>query len=105
MNLVDLAGSERVKDSGATGQRFEEAKKINGSLSCLSDVIAALGSKAKGNHIPYRNSKVTTYFVKYINLEIENNQFLVNVSFTKFTWRKCKNIDDYAFESKQSFLK
>ena len=58
LNLVDLAGSERVKDSGATGQRFEEAKKINGSLSCLSDVIAALGSKAKGKHIPYRNSKV-----------------------------------------------
>ena len=58
LNLVDLAGSERVKDSGATGQRFEEAKKINGSLSCLSDVIAALGSKQKGKHIPYRNSKV-----------------------------------------------
>lgn len=57
LNLVDLAGSERVKDSGATGQRFEEAKKINGSLSCLSDVIAALGSKSK--HIPYRNSKLT----------------------------------------------
>ena len=35
LNLVDLAGSERVKDSGTTGQRFEEAKKINGSLSCL----------------------------------------------------------------------
>ena len=61
LNLVDLAGSERVKDSGATGQRFEEAKKINGSLSCLSDVIAALGSKQK--HIPYRNSKVKSLFI------------------------------------------
>jgi len=59
LNLVDLAGSERVKDSGATGQRFEEAKKINGSLSALGDVIAALGSKQKGKHIPYRNSKLT----------------------------------------------
>jgi kinesin family member C1 len=36
-----------VKESGATGQRFEEAKKINGSLSSLGDVIAALGSKSK----------------------------------------------------------
>ncbi|CBY22292.1 unnamed protein product [Oikopleura dioica] len=57
LNLVDLAGSERVKESGATGQRFEEAKKINGSLSSLGDVIASLGSKSK--HIPYRNSKLT----------------------------------------------
>ena len=59
LNLVDLAGSERVKESGATGQRFEEAKKTNSSLSSLGDVIAALGAKSK--HIPYRNSKVKFY--------------------------------------------
>ena len=114
LNLVDLAGSERVKDSGATGQRFEEAKKINGSLSCLSDVIAALGSKQKGKHIPYRNSKVNisnfsppiqlsviTYHLKSLD-RAENfisNIFLVDISFTKFTWWKCKNVDDHASES------
>ena len=42
LNLVDLAGSERVGVSGATGQRLEESKKINRSLSALGNVIAAL---------------------------------------------------------------
>jgi kinesin family protein 3/17 len=42
LNLVDLAGSERVRVTGATGVRLEESKKINQSLSCLGNVIAAL---------------------------------------------------------------
>lgn len=42
LNLVDLAGSERVRVTGATGKRLEECKKINQSLSCLGNVIAAL---------------------------------------------------------------
>ena len=45
--------------TGAVGQRLEECKKINYSLSALGNVIAALtdpkGSRA---HIPYRDSKV-----------------------------------------------
>jgi len=42
LNLVDLAGSERIKVTGATGQRLEESKKINQSLSALGNVIAQL---------------------------------------------------------------
>lgn len=42
LNLVDLAGSERARVTGATGQRLEECKKINKSLSALGNVIAAL---------------------------------------------------------------
>ena len=42
LNLVDLAGSERVNVTGATGKRLEESKSINGSLSALGNVIAAL---------------------------------------------------------------
>lgn len=59
LNLVDLAGSERVRLTGATGQRLEESKKINQSLSALGNVIAALTDPRGRQHIPYRNSKLT----------------------------------------------
>lgn len=58
LNLVDLAGSERVRITGATGKRLEESKKINQSLSCLGNVIAALTDAKGRQHIPYRDSKV-----------------------------------------------
>ncbi|KEY64874.1 hypothetical protein S7711_03867 [Stachybotrys chartarum IBT 7711] len=57
LNLVDLAGSERLKHSQAEGERMKETQNINKSLSCLGDVIEALG-KGSG-HVPYRNSKLT----------------------------------------------
>uniref|UniRef100_A0A1B0DP57 Kinesin-like protein n=1 Tax=Phlebotomus papatasi TaxID=29031 RepID=A0A1B0DP57_PHLPP len=53
INLVDLAGSESPK----TSQRMEETKKINRSLSELTNVIMAILNKQ--DHIPYRNSKLT----------------------------------------------
>lgn len=58
LNLVDLAGSERLEHSKAEGARLKETQNINKSLSCLGDVINALGSAKEGSHIPYRNSKV-----------------------------------------------
>jgi kinesin family protein 3/17 len=59
LNLVDLAGSESVRITGATGERLEESKKINQSLSCLGNVIAALTDVKPRSHIPYRDSKLT----------------------------------------------
>lgn len=56
--LVDLAGSEKVGKTGASGQTFEEAKKINKSLSALGMVINSL-TDGKSTHIPYRDSKLT----------------------------------------------
>merc|ERR1739838_924284 len=58
LNMVDLAGSERQSKTGATGDRFKEATKINLSLSALGNVISALVD-GKTSHIPYRDSKLT----------------------------------------------
>ncbi|KAK1946790.1 Kinesin-like protein KIF3A [Phytophthora citrophthora] len=58
LNLVDLAGSERQSKTGATGDRLQEANKINLSLSALGNVISALVD-GKSKHIPYRDSKLT----------------------------------------------
>lgn len=63
LNLVDLAGSERLEHSKAEGARLKETQNINKSLSCLGDVINALGSSKDGAHIPYRNSKVSNHFL------------------------------------------
>lgn len=57
LSFVDLAGSERVKKSGSSGNQLKEAQSINKSLSALVDVISALSSD--GQHIPYRNHKLT----------------------------------------------
>ena len=42
LNLVDLAGSERAAMMGEIGERLEESKKINLSLSALAKVISTL---------------------------------------------------------------
>ncbi|KPA85727.1 putative Kinesin [Leptomonas pyrrhocoris] len=59
--MVDLAGSERVSQSGVSGDRFEEAKNINLSLSTLGRVIQQLSEKQSGKHVipAYRDSVLT----------------------------------------------
>jgi kinesin family protein C1 len=68
LNLVDLAGSERLEHSKVEGARLKETQNINKSLSCLGDVINALGSAKEGTHVPYRNSKVCLqHLMKHMN--------------------------------------
>ncbi|XP_053305046.1 kinesin-like protein KIF18A [Spea bombifrons] len=60
MSLIDLAGSERASATNAKGDRLREGTNINRSLLALGNVINALADpKAKKQHIPYRNSKLT----------------------------------------------
>lgn len=61
LTLVDLAGSERVHKSRSQGERLEEAKAINRSVSALGNCISALasGGSASAPHVPFRNSKIT----------------------------------------------
>jgi hypothetical protein len=54
---LSITGSERQKKTGAEGDRLDEAKAINLSLSALGNVINAL---VKGdNFVPFRESKLT----------------------------------------------
>lgn len=57
LNLIDLAGSERASQTGATGERFNEGRHINLSLSTLALVIKRLSESQ--TYINYRDSKLT----------------------------------------------
>lgn len=59
LNLIDLAGSERLKKTESTGMRLKEALHINTSLTALSKVIMSLDPQSEGNHVPFRDSKLT----------------------------------------------
>lgn len=56
---MDLAGSERVKKSLASGDRLNEAKSINLSLTTLGKCIHALTESSSNPFIPFRESKLT----------------------------------------------
>ncbi|SCV06047.1 LANO_0H20934g1_1 [Lachancea nothofagi CBS 11611] len=80
LNLVDLAGSERINASQPQVDRLRETQNINKSLSCLGDVIHALGAPdAAKRHIPFRNSKLT-YLLQYSLMGDSKTLMFVNVS-------------------------
>ena len=77
---MDLAGSERVDRSEARGDRLNEARYINKSLSALGDVISALAQK--NAHVPYRNSKLTQLLqdslgLSYFAFSVDDNMVFI----------------------------
>jgi hypothetical protein len=112
LNIVDLAGSEKVRSTGVTGQRLEEAKKINWSLHQLGNVISALADPNRRDpHIPYRNSKLThlltdslggnckTTLIACISPAFES--YAESVSTLKFA-NRAKNIKNEAIINEES---
>src|SRR5690606_11023093 len=98
INFADLAGNEKIKDTLVNGERLEEAKKINLSLTILGRVIHALSL----NRIPhYRDSKLTlllknslggnckSILVLNISSHISNKEQSIN---TLRFGQLCKNI-------------
>ena len=59
LHFVDLAGSERLKNTGASGDRAKEGISINAGLASLGKVISQLSTRHAGNHISYRDSRLT----------------------------------------------
>ncbi|KAJ7953273.1 Kinesin-like calmodulin-binding protein like [Quillaja saponaria] len=93
LSFVDLAGSERVKKSGSSGSQLKEAQSINKSLSALGDVISALSSG--GQHIPYRNHKLTMLMSDSLGGNAKTLMF-VNVSATESNLDESHNSLMYA---------
>ena len=96
LNLVDLAGSERLNHSGAVGERLKETQNINKSLSCLGDVIGALGQGKEGGHVPYRNSKVRNRDLSTkISIACRNvlTGCLAHIPPANVSWRQLKDLN------------
>lgn len=99
LNLVDLAGSERLKHSQAEGDRMKETQNINKSLSCLGDVIEALGRGT--GHVPYRNSKLTHLLQYSLG---GNSKTLMFVMVSPLEQHLKETLTSLRFATKVSFL-
>ena len=97
LNLVDLAGSENIQRSGAENKRAAEAGLINKSLLTLGRVINALVDK--GQHIPYRESKLTRLLQDSLGGRTKTC-IIATISPAKSNLEETISTLDYAFRAK-----
>ncbi|XRB09514.1 kinesin motor domain-containing protein [Pycnococcus provasolii] len=101
--LVDLAGSEVVSKTGAEGERLEEAKTINKSLSALGKVIYALtDARTKNLHIPYRESKLTRFLQDSLG---GSSKTVIIIACSPSTWNIAETLSTIRFGSRAQHVR
>lgn len=68
LNLVDLAGSEHVGRSNAHGDRLNETKAINTSLSALRSVFVAIANKSShvSGYTDRRPPSISSFRIRFL---------------------------------------
>jgi kinesin family protein 5 len=102
LNLVDLAGSEKVAKTGTTGVRLDEAKNINKSLSALGNVINALTERKRGDHVPYRDSKLTRVLQEALG---GNSKTCLLLSCSPSTFNQAETVSTLRFGARAKMIK
>uniref|UniRef100_A0A915BZN3 Kinesin motor domain-containing protein n=2 Tax=Parascaris univalens TaxID=6257 RepID=A0A915BZN3_PARUN len=77
LSFADLAGSERVSESGVTGERLEETKFINKSLSQLGMVLRAQLNNSR--HVPYMSDPLTKALAESLGAGSSRTMFIAHI--------------------------
>lgn len=102
LNLVDLAGSECVRRTGTEGLQFQEGVNINLGLLSIGQVISALSKATNNNHIPYRESIITTVLKDSLN---RDNYITLIACVSANTLDVCDTIQTLDFAQRAKMLR
>uniref|UniRef100_A0A8R1DJF4 Kinesin-like protein n=1 Tax=Caenorhabditis japonica TaxID=281687 RepID=A0A8R1DJF4_CAEJA len=102
LKLVDLAGSERAKESGVTGQQFNEMTAINQSLSVLQKCVNLQKSKSK--HVPYRDSKLTQVLMDCLGAGNSKTMVIVNINPSEEQAMESKRSIEFACRMRETHI-
>ena len=98
--VCDLAGSESAHKTQVSGTQLTEAGYINKSLLTLGRVIRALGKK--GEHVPYRESKLTRLLSSALG---GNSLTALVVTLSPSSWNASESLTTLRFGSATRLIK